>query len=864
LALIIYFAIKSHFAYEMRLIRSIDRINIYLLNNSYVNETNLIEFNKKMKKVPKILRYHWQQYMLFREKAPSFYMSTNNVIEKPLKTSSLNSNRKTLGYITLILVVFTAIVGCGGFGTDVNNTYLSAGVLFKIAVIPVVIILLKTLYTMFQELRQSAVVGDLYHTFHIFQRLIDKAATTIPEYVDFEVLFTKKEIKKGIPVLNEYLEKRARQEQEELEKARINAVEHEVYDFGEVDINGELILERSMKETEVFLSLKSRLLLEIQDLEKEIESRKKAFDNDQKDYQKKLQASKENIERFRTLQESLTSRLESNYNKKQQTDEIKKQQQIEKDNDDNVMVFKQDMISLNAEIEKRKAELDKHREYIEEAMESEYKTYSTKIYKNLIGLADEREKEEKEKLKASKDSLEQEAWNLNEKVDALSKENAELKKQLENVDVEIAERDNFYKTVLKETAEKAQSAIGKKGDRARPEPEKTKVVVEDVAPLNPKADEIVYDEFGGYYDAEGYYRYQNGTYYDPAGNFFDDKGGHFDKDGNYFAPEVAAPQKQAEKQVIVAEPVVMPKAKPDAIAATEKPIAKEIVYDEFGGYYDAEGYYRYQNGTYYDPAGNFYDGKGGFFDKDGNYLKTASDKGDKGNKVDKTAENAMKKSDGNSKAVLQTEEAPVEAKRKAGRPKKVGQVETPIENAPKRKAGRPKKVVSKEEEIVKEKKPVGRPKKAVDASVKVATEKKKSVGRPKKIVSKEELDSIANKPKRKAGRPKKVVATKEKPDAIKTLDIIQNQIANENEKLQKQQEELDIKLNETIDNLAKQEILESTQKREKEFNQIKIASERIAKQAEIAQKNSDGEEIQSINDALEDLVDALKKFQEEE
>ena len=57
--------------------------------------------------------------------------------------------------------------------------------------------------------RQDRNLSKFYLYFHYFGRKMDKAVTTMPDYVDFEVLFTKKEIKRGIPVLNEYLEKRA-------------------------------------------------------------------------------------------------------------------------------------------------------------------------------------------------------------------------------------------------------------------------------------------------------------------------------------------------------------------------------------------------------------------------------------------------------------------------------------------------------------------------------------------------------------------------------------------------------------------------------------------------------------------------------
>jgi hypothetical protein len=39
--------------------------------------------------------------------------------------------------------------------------------------------------------------------------------------------------------------------------------------------------------------------------------------------------------------------------------------------------------------------------------------------------------------------------------------------------------------------------------------------------------------------------------------------------------------------------------------------SQQIVYDDHGGYYDSEGYYRYKNGTYYDLDGKFHDEFGG-------------------------------------------------------------------------------------------------------------------------------------------------------------------------------------------------------------------------------------------------------------
>lgn len=624
LLFVIYFLVKSHFAYQFRLIRAIDKINIYLLNNSYINENNLIEFNKKMKKVPKTLRYHWQQYMLYREQSPSFYMSSNNVIEKPLRSSSVKYNIKTMKALTIIFTTLSILLSAAVLGLSQTQSSFIAPVIFRLAIIPSVIIFIGSIYGIYQNARQSANLSDLYQTFHIFQRLIDKAVTTMPEYVDFEVLFTKKEIAKGIPALNEYLEKRARQEQEELEKARRNAVDHEVYDFGSVDISGSLILDRAMKETEIYLSLRNRLLAEIQQVESQIDTLKKSYDNTQREIQRKMQTAKENIDRIRMQQESSTNRIEGNYLKKQQDQEISKLTQLEKDNTEETYRFNQELEALTSEIDKKKAELEERRKYIEKAMLAEYKTYSTKVFKNLLKVANEKEKEERASLSETKDSYAQKIVELKDQVQELSYENTQLKDRIKNFDSELSEKENFYTNALIETAEKAKSAlVGKKGDsteeiefpsvqdaqpetNASVEQEQEQETTEQPAPVQDYVSEEPQvqapdiektengenaeqteeqppvDEYEGYYDSEGYYRYPNGTYYDPQGRYFDETGGYYDIDGNYHDPDEAKAlleQLEKEKQEadeeakqveLEAEKAVEEKAEQEKPAETEE------------------------------------------------------------------------------------------------------------------------------------------------------------------------------------------------------------------------------------------------------------------------------------------------------
>ena len=293
--MVIYFMIKSRYAYEGRLNRSLEKLNRWLYNHAQIDENNLVEFNRLMKTSPKLLRYHWQQYMLYREQAPSYYMSMYNCIEKPLHTSSYTANIKNYMGICGATMLVTFLLTLLNYG----KTALTVEAIAISLIAPAIIMIFSVVFVMMLRTTQNFTLSSLYQNFHLFDRYIDKASTTIPKYVDFEVLFTRKEIKGGIPVLNEYLEKRARQEAEELEKARQNAVEHETYDFEKTGIDGSLILDRAMKESEIYLNTRQRILAQIQQYDSEIESLKRNYENTSKDYQRKLQASKENIERLR-------------------------------------------------------------------------------------------------------------------------------------------------------------------------------------------------------------------------------------------------------------------------------------------------------------------------------------------------------------------------------------------------------------------------------------------------------------------------------------------------------------------------------------------------------------------------------------
>lgn len=843
LLMIVFFIIKSSFSYEMRMERVLYKLNRWLNVNQYIDQNNLIEFNGLMKKTPKLLRYHWHQYMLYREKDPSFYMSPYNVIEKPLKTSSFSSNIKNLSAINYSIAALAFVVGL----SYISSSAFSALELAQVLVIPALILIVNVIAIMLLRARQDRNLSKFYLYFHYFDRKMDKAVTTMPDYVDFEVLFTKKEIKRGIPVLNEYLEKRARQEQEELEKARLNAVEHEVFDFSKAGIDGSLVLERAMKETETYLNFRQRTLGEIQQLESEVESLKRNYENTQKDYQRKLQASKENVDRLRKQQEESTNRIESNYIKKQQQDEVKKQEQLERDFDESTMRFNNDIQTLQTDITSKKAELEEHRKIVEDAMNSEYETFSKKVYEKIDKSIEDRVNEEKQAIIDMKDGISDELQQANFTIEAQKKEIADLRKALENAGVSQGEFE-YYNEALREEAKKVKTGKKNKKDDADSAlkvetaenngEEEQNIVAETVEDGTSKKEaeqsEPVYDEYGGYYDAEGYYRYANGTYYDPQGNYHDEFGGYYDPQGNYFPPEnkeQSVQESTEQKQDNESENAVEEnqQVENEESESLEQISATENI-DNNAENVSVEDNQKIETENEVSESEQLVTAK----EKDNNQeIESANGNAQEKADVEKpkrkrgrprkettetVAENVEKKKRGRPR---KTQDATETVKRGRGRPRKEN-VEGVEENSQKGKVGRPKKDSTTENKVGRPSKTklagarkVGRPKKVEETQVEDNAPKKR--GRPKKVVA--ESQDKQSEPAKKRGRPRKEVAEQDlknvetsatpkkrgRPrktqDSLDEIKRLNEKILEENLKLQRQQAELNSTLGITLSQL---------------------------------------------------------------
>ena len=399
--------------------------------------------------------------------------------------------KNTINIFTLLLLVI-----------NLASTRIATNVplmLFEVSITPIIFFVLGTLLIIMLRARRKAVVTDLYYNFDYMLNGLDKAIETIPAFVDYEILFSRKEIKQGIPALQDYLENRALFEQEQLEKAKAGAIEHDKYDFSELNINGSLVMERAMREAEYYLGNRSRLLTEVEQLEGAKDSNARSYSEATKTLQRKLRDIKENLERLRDSLANATNKIDSNYIRKQQADEIKKQQTLEKEVAAITNRFNKDIAIIDDEIGKRNREISEQRGYLEKAMSGEFNEFSKRVYEQLNELVEERNKNAVENLRREKRSLEEELYTSNTimvEKEVLFKEKLEMMNKQEEVlkakDEEIELKEEFIKG---QTARIKELESGKVISRY----------------FDANGNEFFYDEIG-----KPYYRDQRGNtiYYD--------------------------------------------------------------------------------------------------------------------------------------------------------------------------------------------------------------------------------------------------------------------------------------------------------------------------------------------------------------
>lgn len=520
--------VRAVCCYESKAIRGLNKANRYLLQNPAINEDNLITFHNYIKKMPQRIRDRWQLYVLERDGLPSRYLTTEYCVRRPLSNSVLTSVQKQVKLWATILSSLTFILGLGFALANINSNVSISNfidVFIYSLVTPAIIILMAGIFNLCLQFNINNINSKVYTVFNTFVRNVNRAVATMPDSIDYEVLFTQKEIDEGIPILREYLEKKALEEQQLLEASKYNAINHSPYNFDDLGIDGQQLITRAVNESENFLLKKIGLENEIQEFEKKLNQSEDNMDEIEKEANRKLQTIKENLERLDKAIAETTNRVEINYNRRQIKDEMEKRAAIEKDLKSLLAKEQVNINECKAEIQKRREMIDKDKGEVEVALKSEYNTFAVKVYDTLSDKVNE------ENTDAIKDYQSQ-IVELKAKVQSLSRE-------IENKDSQIAEKDLKINTlqegiaipVVNQANETVQQA-----DAALPAaPEENLMTTE-----NAQQNEAYYDENGNAIDYSNYYD-ENGNlidysqYYDENGNLID-YSKYYDENGNYIGP----------------------------------------------------------------------------------------------------------------------------------------------------------------------------------------------------------------------------------------------------------------------------------------------------------------------------------------
>ncbi len=437
--------IAKSVTYEKKLMKSIKGINAYLRKNPYINEENLVNLNSKMKSAPKALRHSWQEYMLNRDKLPSEYMNTETVIDHPTKASGYKTSiricRNLFVAAALIIgVLMFSRVFANYSDVDLNEIATHTIILrsvFDVTFLPAVLLLLGHLVIALFESSYASFTNDLFYEYREFQGYVNKACTTMPPYIDYEILFTPKEIKDGISVLQEYLDKKAIQEQKAKEEEALNNQEFEKYDFDALGVEGSILLERAMQESEKYFNIKRNLVERRTSKEQEIANYSKNFDDVTKDFERKAQTIRESMNQITEQLNATSVKIEANYLKKRYDEEQRKLQQLEKDHQLSEARFKKQQAELQEELDAIDEEINNRKSKLEKIMLSEGKAYSNKIYGLINDIVNKQNEPHFKEMEAQKAVMSDEIENMRQKIASFEVEINAKNNQLKNLEKEL-------------------------------------------------------------------------------------------------------------------------------------------------------------------------------------------------------------------------------------------------------------------------------------------------------------------------------------------------------------------------------------------------------------------------------------------
>ena len=425
--------IRSNSSYEVRLLRSVNRLNRFFAKNPNVTADNLVELNNMMKSVPSTLRYCWQEYLLNRDKLPSEYMSARECVDQPSKTSSYMNATSHLKLFTVVSSLLLSLLSFGAVAAKGTSTF---EIMISGITVPALLLVFGLLFVAFMESRHTALIADLYYSYHEFERNINKACGTLPEYIDYEILFTKKEIKQGIPVLQEYLEKMALLEQKKKEEEAYTSYEYEQYDFEKLGVDNSLLLDRAMLESEKYINVKRNLTDRIKAKEEEKANYQKQFDEVTREYEKKTQTSKETLNQLSEQMSNTTVKIEANFLRNKYDTEHQKLQQLTRDYEMAQSRFQQEQDQFQAEIDRYNQDIAKRKAAVEEAMIAECKNYVNKVYGKVTETVVRETEPVMKELEDKKIALEETVAKLETDVADKTAQQAQAQEKLETLEKE--------------------------------------------------------------------------------------------------------------------------------------------------------------------------------------------------------------------------------------------------------------------------------------------------------------------------------------------------------------------------------------------------------------------------------------------
>ena len=856
--LIAFYGIKSAFSYEARFKRGMNKANAWLFQNKTITEENFNEFCNVLKKAPKRVTHFWQNYILYREGGPNLYLSEENLITKPLKTSSWANNVKNLGIATGIWAGISTLMG---FASQANKVWNFSNATLML-LFPLLVVLLGGIAAITIKGFRVFNLDDIYESYHIFIRFLTNACDELPPFIDLDGPYTKKELSKVSAALKEFYEAKARKEMEEIKRAKKLEERNIEYDFKEVGVDGALLLNRAMMESETYLNKKAKILSEIARVEARKEATRRQFENIQMELQRKIQASKENIQKLIEQQAATTSRIEVGLLRQQQDKEAKKLEELQRDYDKEETRYKGEKDVQEKEIADLSKIIGEGLDEAEKGMLAEYRSFLEKAMKAANALAEKNIEKEHKALIRENEKNERELISVQTQIKRLLDENQTLRAKIDEFDPNFKNQEN------------------RSGH---------------------------YDENGNFIYTDGSYHDAQGLFHDVDGNVYNMNGELVSKDyteeevnqnereelikaqvnqfGAYISEKAELPAQKAavedveqDKQAQLDEIINRVESASEQPAEEEKPaqggwanpVVEEFKWDEEetstpteepatpapqqGGWANPivedfkwdEDETDAPAQTEQQPAEEEKPAQGGWANPIVEEFKWDEDETPAQQPVEDNESELPTEETNNEEAPVQAEPVeekkedlpvedfdwfaePVEETVKDDEPvaEEPVEEETPVQAAPAKKRGRPRKE-EKAEEVVPAKKR-GRPRK-VEAPVQAEPAKKR--GRPRKE------EPVVEQPAKKRGRPKK-------EDNAESFKKISDLISEEEAKLRKMKADLNNEIEQVI-SADNKSVDKEKEKLLKEFEELKVQAEKA--------KNSTGEDIVAINKRLEELI----------